>query len=141
MDANLNLKLIWVLKNLFIGRMIFMPLKGTFDLRKFESEVEKVRDVSHMPYLEYTIGEGETLDELFDELVTSPALHGNRSIEGTFKGVRGYNTDLKGKKDLKGKTLYLDIDWLTNSKGIPKEVENAIDKANRKTDELMGSGR
>lgn len=82
-----------------------MPLKGTFNLRKFKSGVEGAREEFDMPYLEYIIGEGETLDELFDTLVTFPALHGNRSIYRLFTGDMGYNRPLKGKANLKGETL------------------------------------
>ncbi len=49
----------------------------------------------------------------------------------------GYNKPLANESDLKGKTLYLNISWLTNSEGIPKEVEDAIAVAKRKEHELM----
>ena len=112
-------------------------LKGKFNLSKFKGEVAQAKDYTDMPKLEYTIGEGETLDYLFDTLVTYRPLHANRSIERQFKGDMGYNKPLATKSDLKGETLYLDISWLTNSEGIPKDVEDAIDEAEERMNELI----
>ena len=111
-------------------------LKGTFNLIKFEREVSEAESLSDLPELEYTIGEGETLDYLFDTLVTFRPLHGNKSIELIFKGERGRNRNLKGKTNLAGRILYLDIDWLQNSEGISADVRSAINEAIRKKHEL-----
>ena len=53
-----------------------MPLKGKFGVQEFMKDWNQHKDTIYdfIPMMPYILGEGETLDGVFDELVTIPAL-------------------------------------------------------------------
>lgn len=98
-----------------------MPLKGEFyrgDIAQFLKGVQKDK----LPPIAYTAGRGQSLDDVFNELVTSHE-YKNTACRSRFYELNEY---LVGNTDLLGKKVLLDVHWILGSKAVPNVTKDIL---------------
>ena len=102
-----------------------MPLKGKFDFHNCNWK----RDGT----IFYILGEGETVEGMYDQLITSPALQRNVAIKRTYEQLN---------RNVRDGRVCINTDWLASNKDVPADVRREIEDAIKEKEEKeMRGGR
>lgn len=123
---------------------IFMALTGTFKLDKFKRDTadyfrNPTSEPGYLPDIIYTAGKGETLQSVFDGLVTWKGFNRDKCVRDGFykcEGNKAYGID----EDLDGKDVTVEVALLNRSEALNqpnfRDVKSTIETLNKKSEQL-----